>query len=358
MATIPIVDWGRSGREDSYQLTLVDPFTLEDLDEVEFDAAGSGITYAMDTDTRYSATIQVLDDLAKDSMLRIRHSVTIDGVTFGEEMGTFFAKSKSMSATYGRVQRPIDGYSCLLRHRDDYLMISRDYHPGDNVAGIMQEIITADGGQLIFGADAPTDVLHTMDVHWDIGTNKLEMIETMAQWIGGEIEATPHGQVQLNRYYAPGDRPVSWTFEAGANCIYKPGLNTSEDEGEAYNRALYYCSTDEGSAMAYADLAPSNPYSYDRIGRHVTYTEELGEAVDSDTLQSYATGFMQTYGGGAMYCTIEHAGVPGLRPGMTVRYINEGDYSTRVDNVCLVTEMSVSSLAPMCMTQTKLRVVA
>ena len=357
MASIPIVDWGRSGRVDEYQLTLVDPFTLEDLREVDFDAEGSSITYATNTDTRYSATIQVLDDLAKDSMLRIKHSVTIDGVTFGEEMGTFFAKSKSMSATYGRVQRPIDAYSCLLRHRDDYLMVSRDYHPGDNVAGIMQEIVTADGGQLIFGADAPTDVLHTMDIHWAIGTNKLDMLETMAEWIGGELSATPHGQVQLDRYVVPGERPVSWTFEAGANCIYKPGLTTSEDEGDVYNRALYYFSTDAATGSATADLAPSNPYAYERIGRHVTYAEELNEAVASDVLQSYATGLLQEHGGGATYFTVAHAGVPGLRPGMTVRYVNETDYTARVDAVCLVTEMSVSSLAPMCMTQTKMRTI-
>ena len=56
--------------------------------------------------------------------------------------------------------------------------------------------------------------------------------------------------------------------------------------------------------------------------------------------------------------TIEHAGVPGLMVGDCVEYQNGIDYR---DNVmvqkCIVMEMSVSSLSPMCMTQTKLRII-
>ena len=353
--SIPLVDWGRSGRVDEYECWLVDPFTLADRERVGLDAESTSVTYAYYTDTQYSATIAVLDDLAKDSMLRLRHVVTIGGVRYGEEMGTFFAASKSMESVHGRVRRSMDCYSTLLRHSKDTLIRVHTYKPGDNVSGIMREVVEADGGTLVFGPDAPTDRLHTMDIHWDIGTNKLEMLTTMASWINGEVSVTGHGEVQLDRYTAPSERPVQWTFDAGSNCIYRPGFTSSEDEGDVYNRAHFYYSTDSGSAYAYADLAPTEPYSYERIGRHVTYSEQLNEEATQEELQERATGYLQEHGGGAIYYEIEHAGVPGLKPGMMVRYINDRDYGARIDAVCLVTEMSVDSLAPMCMTKTKMR---
>lgn len=354
---IPAIDWGRSGRVDEYECWLVDPFSLEDRGKVDIDAASSGVTYAYYTDTQYSATIAVLDDIAKDSLLRLKHAVTIDGVRYGEEMGTFFAASKSMTALHGRVSRSMDCYSTLLRHSEDSLIFTHNYYVGDNCAGILQQVVEADGGHLVFGPGAPTSRTHTVNGHWDIGTNKLEMLTTLAGWIGGEISATAHGEVQLDAYTVPSDRPVQWTFEAGRNCIYRPGFTSSEDEGDVYNRALFYYSTDEGAGSAYADLADSSPYSYARMGRHVTYSEQLGETATDGELRDKCTGFLQEHGGGAIYYEIEHAGIPGLKPGMMVRYVNEGDYPTRIDAHCLVTEMSVDSLAPMCMTKTKMRAV-
>lgn len=356
--SIPLVDWGRSGRIDEYECWLVDPFTLEDKSKVDIDADSSSITYAYYTDTQYSATIHVLDDLAKDSMLRIKHIVTIDGIRYGEEMGTFFVKSKSMDVRHGMVDRSMDCYSTLLRHSDDTLVRVHNYGPGDNVSGIIQEVVESDGGMLVFGPDAPTDRLHTMDIHWEIGHNKLDMIKTEASWINGEISATSHGEVQLDRYTIPSDRPDQWTFEAGVNCIYLPGFTSSEDEDDVYNRAHFYYSTDEKTAYFFADLDPTHPYSYERIGRHVTYTEKLSEEVTDEELGDKAVGFLQEHSGGAIYYEIEHAGIPGLKPGMMVRYINESDYTSRIDQRCLVTEMSISSLNPMCMTKTKMRAVA
>lgn len=355
MAAIPNVDWGTSGRVDEYECWLVDPFSLVGLSRVDFDADSSSVTYAIDTDTKQSATVAVLDDLAKDSMVRIKHTVEIGGEKYGEEMGTFFASSKSMTAKHGRTSRSMDCYSTLLRQQKDYLMSVHSYAPGDNVSQIIKEIVEADGGHVVFGADAPTDRLHTQDVHWEIGTNKLEIITKLAGWIGGEIGVTDHGEVELDASVSPLEKPLAWTFVSGSNCVYVPGFTSSEDEGDYYNRAIFYYSTDEATGSATAVLDPTHPYSYERIGRNVTYTEELNEVVPQDELTAKASDFLALHSGGSVYYEIEHAGIPGLRPGMVVRYVNDDDYSSRVDSLCLVTEMSVDSLGPMCATRTKMR---
>ncbi len=355
MTAIPDIDWGRSGRVDSYECSLVDPWTLEDRGTVGIDARASSVTWAHGTDTQCSATVAVLDDLAKDSMLRLRHTVKVGGETFSETMGTFFAKSKSMKALHGRASRSMDCYSSLLRFSDDYLQQVHTYVPGDNVSQIIGRIVSATGGVLSFGPGAPTDRVHTMDMHWDAGTNKLEMITKLAGWIGGEISAADTGEVELSAYVPPSQRPLSWTFEAGRNCVYRPGFTTSEDEGEAVNKAVFYTSTDESSISVNAVLAPTHPFSYERIGRNVTHVERVGEAMGREELQAMAAGYLEEHCGGSPYYEIEHAGVPGLRPGMVVRYVNRSDYAAPVDARCLVAEMAVDSLSPMCMTKTKMR---
>ena len=355
MTAIPEVDWGRSGRADSYECRLVDPFTLADKGPVAIDPRGSSVTWALYTETKASATVAVLDDLAKDSMLRLRHTVRVGGESYSETMGTFFAKSKSMRALHGRASRTMECYSCLLRHSEDYLQQVHSYVPGDNVSEIIREVVEADGGSLTLGPDAPVERVHTMDMHWDAGVNKLEMVEKLAGWIGGELAATDHGEVLLSSYVPPSQRPLSWTFEAGRNCVYRPGFVSSEDEGKAYNKAVFYTSTDESSISVNAVLSPSHPFSFQRIGRNATHVERVGEAASREELQTMASGWLEEHCGGAVYYEIEHAGIPGLRPGAVVRYVNRSDYAAPVDARCLVTEMAVDSLSPMCMTKTKMR---
>lgn len=358
MGALDSTDWGASGREDSFELWLVDPFTLNATEQVGFDASGTSVAWGYYTDTKASATVSVLDEVASGSMVRLVHRTRVGGKTAGETLATLFASEESATASMGRVSRSLDCYSALLRHHEDYLMIARDYGPGDNVSEIIREIVEADGGHLSLASDAPTDRLHTIDVHWDIGTNKLSMINTMADWINGQIGVTDSGEVELRYYRAPSDKPASYTFEAGANCICLPGFTASESEGDAYNRAMFYFSTDSASGFAVADLDESHPYSYARIGRHVTYAESLSEELSQEDLDYKARAFLEENCGGAVYYEIEHAGVPGLRPGMTVRYRNATDYPSEIDALCLVTEMSVASLSPMMMTKTKMRVIS
>lgn len=355
MTYIPNVDWGSHWRRDVYVCKLVDPFTLVTTGEVDIDAGSSSITYALDTDTKSTASIAVLDDLAKDSMIRIVHTITVGGEEYVEEMGTFFAQSKSMDAESGRVSRDMECYSTLLRHKNDYLMSVHNYMPGDNVSEIIREIVEADGGHLVTGPGAPTDRVHTQDMHWQIGTNKLEMITSLAGWIGGEIGVTDHGEVELSIASDPYMIEPAYTFEEGEKSVYLKGVTTSEDEGDVYNRAVYYYSTDSGSASATAVLDKTHPYSYERIGRNETYVEELNEETTQEELLSMATSFLNSHSGGSVYYTIEHAGVPWLRPGMKVRYKNPYDYTGGIDSLCVISEMSVDSLSPMCMTKTKMR---
>ena len=85
---------------------------------------------------------------------------------------------------------------------------------------------------------------------------------------------------------------------------------------------------------------------------------QVTEPCSHADLQAQAERYLYSCAASYLDITIEHAGVPGLMVGDCVEYQNGIDYR---DNVmvqkCIVMEMSVSSLSPMCMTQTKLRII-
>ena len=348
-------DWGASGRTDEYSFFRVDPYTLANIEEIDVDAENSSITWGLDTDNRVSATLHVLNDVVKDSMVRIVHTVEADGDTSTRTLATLFPETNGTSSTFGTADRAINCYGALWRHSHDYLRTDHAYGPGDNCIGVIKEIVEADGGQLYVHGDAPVERTHTKDLFWGVGTNKLEMIETIAGWIDAEIGVTPDGMVSVRAYVPPGRKPVSFEFVEGANCLYEPGIEWEDTRDDAINRVIAFYSTDEESDTACADLDPGHPYSAERIGRKKTYVMELSEPCTHEELVAKATNYLNEHAGSQVYIEITHAGVPGLECGQVVTYTNSIDYPDPISARFLVTEMSIDSLGPGCMTRTKMR---
>ena len=99
------VDWGASGRTDTYSMALVDPFSLQEVGTAEFVPSASSITWASDTDVLAQASLTVLTDTHgrdRDWMLRVKHHVAVGGLELDETLGTFFVEDPSRDHVYGR----------------------------------------------------------------------------------------------------------------------------------------------------------------------------------------------------------------------------------------------------------------
>lgn len=351
-----MTDWAASGRRDTYSFAMVDPYTLQEIGDIDVKADSCGITWGLYTDNLVSATITVVNDVAKDCMIRIKHRIEVDGDVSNRTLGTFFLNTSGTDSVNGRADRGLNCYSALLRHSSDYLMQDHSYRPGDNCIGIIKEIVEADGGHLYVDATAPIDRVHTRDVFWGIGENKLAMIKTIAGWINAEIGVTPEGMVKVSGYVPPWDKPTAYTFEAGRNCVYRPGIKWKDSRDDAINRCIAYYSNEQGSDSAVVQLDDGHPFSAKRIGYNRTYAMKIDETCTHEDLVLKATDYLNANCGSIVDIEIEHASIPGLEVGMVVRYINDVDYPDMVDMRCLVTEMCVDSLGPGCMTKTKMQV--
>ena len=106
-------DWGMSGRKDIYRFAQVDPFSLDEINEIECIASDCSITYGYYTDNYSSATI-VTPDTYTGGFIRIEHTVELpDGTTEKEVLGTFIVDSVERTKDVGFVKQSLSCYSTM-----------------------------------------------------------------------------------------------------------------------------------------------------------------------------------------------------------------------------------------------------
>ena len=372
------VDWGQSGRLTYYSVRTVDPFTLaETSNDIEVDDEGTSITYAYETDNHMEATVSLLEGdyhniletnspYAFDGMVRIYQNVQIGSFVQSYSMGTFFVSNVSTSSLYGQSTRRLTCYGPMWAFTQDVLAQDFVRHSGDNCWDAMTDIVDYDNGHIRAGDGFDTNRGHTVDVWFPVGANRAEALNVYAGWLNAEVVSDMDGFIQVRPYRAPADRDVVYTFDQGNSCIYKAGIEWETNRDEPINRVVAYFSReskqdDDPYPLAdscYVDLDDSADWSYRRTGRRRTEVLQISDPCSHEDLVAQAQRYLDSSAGAQLYITIEHAGVPWLRVGDCVQYYNTTDMDTVVNNKCLITEMRINSLSPMCMTQTKMRVIS
>ncbi len=381
-------DWGAPGRTTRYYAKIVDPFTLIDTsEEIELDLDGTSITYAYESDNHMEATVTISEGdyhniisqgRTMDGMIRIYQTVTTGSFAGEFCMGTFYVSNLSNSSKYGITNRKLTCYGPMWAMTQDSTIFDFIRHPGDNCWDAMQYICTGgghDNGHIRAGDGFDTGRTHTIEIFFPLGTNRGEMLNTYAGWLNGELVTDMDGTIVARPYIDPWNRPIMYTFDENEGCIYKAGIEFETNRDEPLNRVMAYFSRESKqddpskdnydpyplSDSVYVDLPDSADYSFARCGRRRTEVLHVTDPCSHEDLQAQAQRYLDENSHSNLYINVEHAGIPGLRVGDVVRYINSRDqYRTEpgtFDNRCLVTEMRISKLSPFCMTQTKMRVI-
>ena len=362
-------DWGASGRVDSYEYRLVDPFTLRETGETVNTVEGeSELSFNYYGDNIATGTIVTDKDDIDGKLVRVYHTVTAGGEEVTEVLGTFFADSSTATAKHHAVKRTHACYSTLYRHTEDSFVFDFARPAGTNIVGEMRDIVEADGGHLRTLPGLDTGKCHTVDIWFEIGSNKGEALRTIAGWCGWELGVDPYGFVTVGNYVPPTQKAPKHTLWDDSGCLYLSGYDFSNTDADAINRCLAYFSRkskqdDESkdnydpwplTDSTFADLPDRNPFSYRRIGRHRTYVLKVGDACSHDDLDSQAQRYLYEHSGAYYSFQIEHVGIPGLRQGDTVRYVNTRDGSIDIDLVLQVAQIRMK-LGPGCKCSTTLR---
>lgn len=359
-----MTDWGISGRRDEYSYHLVDPFTLQETGETVDAVDGEGqITWAESSENGYSASISFAESFASNRMVRVKHAIKLpDGEQVGETLGTFFVDSSNSSSVFGRASRSSKCYSPLLRISGDLLASDFSRFAGQNIVDEVRDLVQENGGRLLVLQGVDESRQHTVDVWFPVGESRSYVLDKIASWTGCEMGVDESGFVTWGPYVDPVNRPRSFTFEEGKNCMYVAGFDESDESEGSVNRVIAHysrASKDDGdpyplSDFAVVDLPPLHPFSFESIGRRKPYDMVVGEPCSKEELIAQAQRHLDQNAGGAKRYVISHVGIPGLKPGQKVRYVNSIDGEEPLDIDAIIEEISMD-LKPGAPCKTKLR---
>lgn len=360
-----MTDWGQSGRKDTFEYVTVDPFTLKTTgDTVEAESGGS-ITYGYYTDNLYSASLPLIGSVSNKVMVRVIHHIEMpSGESVEESLGTFFIVNDTGDALYGRVERSLSGYSSLIRFTEDILTEDFSRKKGYVVTDEVEELVTANGGLIKFGADVDMTKKHTQNICFEMGTTQSEVLNTIADWTGCQMGVDGDGYVTWNKYYAPGEKSISYDFEEGANCIYKAGYTWTQENDDRVNCVFAHYSRESKdddddyplSMHVRVTLPETHSFSYQNIGRRITYDLDVSDPCSKSELTSQAQSYLDGNCGAINYYEIEHPSIPGLEVGDVVTYTNSTDGSG-VEEKCMITQIDMT-LSAGCMCKTKMKAIS
>ena len=371
MSSWQSVDWGRSGRTDRFEFVTVDPFTLAELETFDAIHGQSSLTFDYLSDTQVQGTFDIgpgdyLGDGLHHRMVRVYDTIEVDGMRYRQPLATMFVSNASNDMIYGRSNRHLTCYGPMYRYTEDYLPQDFTRAPGDNCVDAIREIVELTGGKLLVDEGVDYTRKHTVQVFFPIGHNVAEMLQIYSGWIGCEVWGDAEGFIRLSPYRAYADRAPVYTFTDGANCIYKAGIQWETNRDEPINRVVAYFSREKKqddpskdnydpyplADSATVELPQGTRMSFEVCGRYRTEVLQVTEPCNHDDLVAQAQRALDEGSGSYLDIIIEHAGIPFLKTGDCVRYINglEG-----IDDYYVITQMRISSLSPMLMTQSKLR---
>ena len=132
------VDWGATGRRDYYRLSLVDPFTLQEVGSAELESGSSSLTWSYCGENQLGATIDLAEgDYRQDGydrMVRVHHTVEIGDFAKDYTMGTLFVSNMSARPIYRQSRRTLQCYP-LWRHTQDVFALDFTRNPGGQRSG-------------------------------------------------------------------------------------------------------------------------------------------------------------------------------------------------------------------------------
>lgn len=299
--------WNRSGRIDTFEFEKIDNQDINiSLGKLECLVTGGTLTYSYFSDLKVSGTLEVINapsDMAEDDyLIRVWYVPTLDGETKRIELGTFYFTA-DLHYENGQYQGSIELRSMLARHIDDLTIQKWTLAKNKKVSELYKEVFTALGGFPVI--DGIRDITLDKAIVFDVGVKPMEILQYLADLVGGEITVSSHGQTVLRNYRTPAEKAldINTIIEANGESVVKPGIDISNSWSEIPNRV---CCVQEVSGKQYigvAALSPDESRSYNNLGRWITefYKVSNIKAPYVDNLKKLSAEYLQQLNSKTIY---------------------------------------------------------
>lgn len=254
-------------------------------------------------------------------------------------LGVYVMAAPSTEYSATGQQRTIDLVDKITVISDDRITETLQVAQGANIIAAVQQQIQATGETRILATASTATLTNTMT--WEPGTSRLRIINDLLSVAGyWSLSTDRSGQFLVQPYIAPADRPVAWSFEAGAASLHSPEWEHEMPLWEATNHVTYVSQeNDDGQVwVAYAiDDNPDSPTSTISMKRVLNpIVEENVEAASQLDLQTQANRKLRDNSNVVGQMSVNHAFVP-------VWYRDSVSFKSQgMDTKATIVEMSMS----------------
>lgn len=275
------MDYTKSGIRISYEYELVDNVTLKSYNKFVPSVLGGSGVWAVTSDLRTSATIEIdsvkefeaLDRLLGHSAIRIWLIAEYQDSRERTCLGTYMWKKQASTVKNGRETVSLDLYSTLYKPQNQSKLTNSTFPQSATVKSKFESCATDCMCVPNFNSEnlSATKTLGK-NVVFEAGTSYLTMMQLCADTINGYLGVAPTGEITLDRYILPNNRPTSFLMRSN-DYIVADGLEIAPPQIINEVIATYTYNSTSGGASSSTVLSryarindTSHKWYYGKIG--------------------------------------------------------------------------------------------
>lgn len=279
---------------------------------------GGSITRNINSDTYESASVDYVGrlDIGADLVRIWLDADFVDGTTSSVALGTYLPQVSSWDITGANASCSIDLYGRLLELDEDYFDAPITVPAGTNAVEFVTQVIQDAG--LTVQAE-PSD--YTLSTAWTFGLtsssdddsggeggSKLQAVNALLDLADFFSASTdPYGNVLLQPYYDPADRPTSHVFQEGANARFLNSATEEKDTSSIANVVITVYETEDATVIGQAiDDDPDSEWSTVNLGRRRCAVYSYSDEVTQEKANAKAQTLLQTSQAVVQKVTLQH----------------------------------------------------
>lgn len=256
--------WTVSGRTNSFAFEIVAANDLnKHLGWLEGVTSGK-LSFGYDTDLKVSGSLEVSSHkFVENCVIRVHFRPRLGtDKSHDRVLCTCIASTEKMKFDKGRYTGSVELRSVLAQYIDDKLRDAFTIGKNKSYKAEFKRLVSAVGGGKYSISSNVKDKKCDKATAFEIGKAPIEVIQSIADSLGGQVGVDPNGRLVMEQYLTPAKRTCAKRLPTGEYSVTLPGVEIEDDGSSVPNRVSYKC------AVSWKQ----KEYVLDKKGRKTRYT--------------------------------------------------------------------------------------
>lgn len=255
--------WTTSGRIDAFAFEKVAPYDLnKHLGWIEGVTDGS-LTFGYNTDLKVSGSLNIVyHERISSCIVRVHYKPRLGTEQKDEVLCTCIASADGMTFDKGVYNGSLELKSMLQQYIGDKLRTGFTIGKNKSYKAEMKRLIKGIGGGTYGFGSGVDDKKCLKATAFEVGRSPMEVIQSIADSLGGQVGVNANGKMVINKYKTPGKKTCTLKLPKGSYSVIKSPVEISDNVNTAVNRVAYRCT------VSWKQVE----YVLDKKGNRVKYT--------------------------------------------------------------------------------------